>query len=122
LVDLYDYVIDKIKDVESKPYTDYIPSDAPYPRIQIKFPNTLPNGWGELNLLEIDIWDKNHSKAQVESIADNIDKIFKRLNETTNDYCIQVYRNTPYKLNIPDPDVEIRRRQLRYIIKIYRKE
>lgn len=122
MLDLYKYVTSKLKSIGIKPYTDYIPSEKTYPYVQFKFPNTLPNGWGELNLLQIDIWDKNDSTVQVENIVDNIDKIFSWLNETTADFCIQVYRNNPYRLNIPDPDMEIRRRQLRYIIKIYRKE
>lgn len=123
MLDLYEYIINKINNmIGIKPYTDFIPSSAAYPRIQLQFGNGLPYGHGELNLMQIDIWDKNHSKAQVEAIADSIDKIFKRHNETTNDFCVQIYRNNPYRLNVPDPDMEIRRRQLRYVIKIYRKE
>lgn len=121
--DLYKYVLDKIKSATGiKPYTDYIPTDKTFPYIQLQFTNSAPNGFGELNLMQLDIWDKNVSKAQVENISDEIDKIFNRLNDTTADFSLQIYRNTPYRLNIPDTDMEIRRRQLRYIIKIYRKE
>ena len=122
MLDLLKYVTSKLKSIGITPYTDYIPTDKTYPYVQFSFPNTLPNGFGELNLLQINIWDKSTSNVQVETIADSIDKLFNRHNETTNDYCIQTYRNTPYRLNIPDTDMEIRRRQLRYIIKIYRKE
>lgn len=121
--DLYKYVIDKIESATGmKPYTDYISSDKTFPYIQLQFPNSMPNGFGELVLMQLDVWDKSNSKATVESIADNIDKIFNRLNDTTADFSLQIYRNTPYRFKIPDPDMEIRRRQLRYIIKIYRKE
>lgn len=121
--DLYKYVIDKIKAATGlKPYTDYVPSDKVFPYIQLQFPNSTPNGYGELILMQLDVWDKSHSKSAVEDIADSVDKIFNRLNETTADFSLQIYRNTPYRLNIQDPDMEIRRRQLRYIIKIYRKE
>jgi len=123
VLDLYEYVINKIKNETGiVPYTDYVPTDKIYPYIQFQFPNNIPNGYGELNLLEIDIWDKSHSKAKVEKIADSIDRIFNRLNETTVDFSLQIYRNNPYRLNIPDPDMEIRHRELRYMVKIYRKE
>lgn len=121
MLDVYKYVTDKLKTLGTQLYTDYIPTEKTYPYVQFKFPNTSPNGFGELNLLQIDIWDKSTSNVQVETIADSIDKLFNRHNETTNDYCIQAYRNTPYRLNIPDSDMNIRRRELRYIIKIYRK-
>ena len=122
MLDLLKYVTSKLKSIGINPYTDYIPTEKTYPYVQFQFPNVSPNGFGELNLLQIDVWDKNISTVQVETIADSIDKIFNRLNDTTTDFCIQVYRNNPYRLNIPDPDMEIRRRQLRYVIKIYRKE
>jgi hypothetical protein len=119
---LYKYITYKLKSLNVQLFTDYIPSEKVFPYIQLQFPNNIPNGYGELIPMQIDIWDKNVSTIQVETISDNIDKIFNRLNETTADFCIQVYRNNPYRLNIPDPDMEIRRRQLRYVIKIYRKE
>jgi hypothetical protein len=122
MLDLYKYVTSKLNSIGIKPYTDYIPTEKAYPYVQFKFTNALPNGWSELNLLQIDVWDKSISIIQVENITDSIDKIFNRLNETTADFCIQVYRNNPHRLSIPDTDMEIRRRQLRYIIKIYRKE
>ncbi len=122
MLDVYKYVTDKLKTLDTQLYTDYIPTEKTYPYVQFQFPNVSPNGFGELNLLQIDVWDKSTSNVHVETITDNIDKLFNRHNEITNDYCIQVYRNNPYRLNIPDPDMEIRRRQLRYVIKIYRKE
>lgn len=122
VLDLYKYVADKLKSLKVQLYTDYIPSEKVFPYIQFKFPNNIPDGCGELIPMQIDIWDKDVSTIQVENITDSIDKIFNRLNETTADFCVQVYRNNPYRLSIPDPDMEIRRRQLRYIIKIYRKE
>jgi hypothetical protein len=91
-------VINKISnEVGIKPYTDYIPTEKTYPYIQLQFSNNMSIGFGELIPMQLDIWDKNHSKAQVETIADSIDKIFKRHNETTNDFCIQIYRNNPYR-------------------------
>lgn len=123
MLDLYKYAIEKIKGVTGQePNTDYIPTDKTYPYTQLQFSNNIPNGFGELIPMQIDIWDKSHSKATVETIADSIDKIFNRLNETNENFCIQIYRNNPYRLNLPDQDMEIRRRQLRYVIKIYRKE
>lgn len=120
--DIYKYILDKLKSLEVQTYTDYVPSNKVFPYIQVQFPSNIPNGYGELIPMQIDVWDKSHSKAKVEGITDNIDKIFNRLNDTTADFCVQLYRNKPYRLNIIDPDMEIRRRELRYIIKIYRKE
>lgn len=122
MLDIYKYILSKLSALETQKYTDYIPTDKIYPYIQLQFTNNIPNGYGELILMQFDIWDKNDSKVQAETITDNIDNIFNRLNETTADFSIQIYRNNPYRLNIPDPDMEIRHRELRYVIKIYRKE
>lgn len=123
MLDLYDYIKNKLQPLNVKIYTDYIPADAVYPYIQLQFSNSVPNGYGELDLMQLDIWDKNQSEENAESIADSVDNIFKRLNETNDNFCIQIYRYYPYyRLSIPVTDAEIRRRELRYTIKIYRKE
>lgn len=94
-----------------------------YPFAEIKFPNILPNNtFSDNNLLEIDIWDnKDSDPTEIESIADLIHKKLNFYNVDTDTFQCSINRNTPYRLELPDPQINIQRRQLRYIVKVYYK-
>lgn len=94
-----------------------------YPYVEIKFPNTLPNNsFSDKNLLEIDIWDdKSTDIREIEGIADAINLALNRLQYNDLVMNVSINRNTPYRLNLPDPIIHIQRRQLRYVVVVYRK-
>jgi len=94
-----------------------------YPYAEIKFPTIIPNNtFIDNNLLEIDIWDnKDTDITEIETISDAIHKELNFYNVNTDTFQCSINRNTPYKLELPDPEVNIQRRQLRYIVKVYYK-
>jgi len=94
-----------------------------YPYVEIKFPSILPNNtFSDKNLLEIDIWDdKDTDIREIEFITDSIHKELNFFNVNTDTFQLSITRNTPYKLELPDPIINIQRRQLRYIVKVYYK-
>ncbi|HBV88314.1 MAG TPA: hypothetical protein DEF42_17115 [Desulfosporosinus sp.] len=94
-----------------------------YPYVEIKFPNILPNNtFSDKNLLEVDIWhNKDTDIREIEAIADSIHKELNFFNVNAETYQLSINRNTPYRLTLPDPNIKIQRRQLRYIVKVYHK-
>ena len=106
-------------------FADHFPEDAEkvYPYAEIKFPNALPNNsFSDNNLLEVDIWDdKGTDIREIEGIADAIHTALNRLQYNDAIMNVSINRNTPHRLNLPDPIVHIQRRQLRYIVTVYNK-
>jgi hypothetical protein len=94
-----------------------------YPYAEIKFPNILPNNsFSDNNLLEVDIWDnKDTDITEIESICDSIHKALNKYHYNDGNMDISINRNSPYKLELPDSLLNIQRRQLRYIVRVYYK-
>lgn len=94
-----------------------------YPYCEIKFPNILPNNsFSDNNLLQIDIWDnKDTDIREIEGISDAIHKALNFYNTNTDTFQMSITRNTPYKLELPDPQINIQRRQMRYVCRVYYK-
>jgi hypothetical protein len=69
--------------------------------------------------LIIDIW---HLKEDLFEIEDMIYQIDKRLSDVTvniDDKAFKISKDTAFLTNVPDPDLNIRRKRLRYVIKYY---
>ncbi len=92
-----------------------------YPFAEIKFPNILPNNrYSDNNLLTIDIWNNLDTDiTEIEGICDEIHEALNYMHEITPTIAVSITRDRPYKLEIPDPDINIQRRQLRYVVNIY---
>ena len=111
-------------------FVDHYPTDQNgettkvYPYCEIKFPNILPNNtFSDNNLLQIDIWDdKDTDIREIEGIADAIHKALNFYNVNIDTFQMSITSNTPYKLELPDPQINIQKRQLRYICKVYYKQ
>ena len=106
-------------------FADHYPEDEEkvYPYVEIKFPNSLPNNsFSDNNLLEIDIWDdKGTDIREIEGIAESIHNVLNKHQYNDEFMNVSIFRNTPRRLSIPDPEIHIQRRQLRYIAKVYYK-
>lgn len=107
-------------------YVDHYPTDQDgaskvYPYVEINFPNSLPNNsFSDNNLLEIDIWDnKDTDIREIEVITDAIHKELNRFHYIDATMQVSINRNNPYRLSLPDPIINIQRRQLRYIVTAY---
>lgn len=87
----------------------------------LTFPNISQNNeYSDLNQLQIDIW--NNKSGQVEEIETITDKLVKVLNKkiiNNSDMLIQIFKDTPYRLKLPDPDINIQRRELKFLVKCY---
>lgn len=87
------------------------------------FPNAVQNNeYSDLNQLQIDIW--NNKSGQVEEIETITDNLVKALNKKiikTEDMLIQIYKDNPFRLKLPDPDINIQRRELKFLVKLYEK-
>lgn len=94
-----------------------------YPYCEIKFPNILPNNsFSDNNLLQIDIWDdKDTDIREIEGITDSITKALYPFHYNDENMDLNIYKNSPYRLDLPDPIPNIQRRELRFNLKIYYK-
>lgn len=125
MINLYQFVIDDITSVTSRVYPERADSDALFPYVVIKFPtiNELDHNQDQV-ILEIDVWHKigdgNDILIEIENLTDAIDKLFKGRRNLDENYLLMFQRLN--RLSIPDEDSSIKRRQLRYAIKTYKKE
>lgn len=128
MLNVYDSIIGIINPIVTC-YADEYPQDLEaeeghkvYPYATVSFPFVIPNNeYSNNNLAYIDIWSNLHQVAEVESLTD---AVYKALNKTTimkDDMFIQIYRNNPCRLNLNDPDINLKRRQLRFLVKTYEK-
>lgn len=95
-----------------------------YPHAIFSFPNAVPNNeYSNKYLLQIDIWDnKGGDASEIETLTDAVFYALNKKKIMAGSLFIQIYRDTIFRLSLPDPDVNIQRRQLKFIAKIYDKE
>lgn len=100
---------------EKDPVTGQPPS---FPYAVFKIPNSVDLETDRQDfVLEIDIWDNQTDTARLETLTSSIDKKLHKLRYLDSNQLLIFQRTN--RLMIPDPDVKIKRRQLRYIIKTY---
>lgn len=94
-----------------------------YPYAEIKFPSVLiNNSFSDNNLLQIDIWDNSGTDIRkIEGITNAIHKTLNKFHYNDENLDITIMRNNPYRLELPDTNINIIRRQLRYIVRVYYK-
>ena len=128
MIDIYSFLANKIEPI-CPCWVGHYPTDQngednkAYPYVEINFRNILPNNtFSDNNLLEVDIWDdKDTDINEIETIADSIHNELNFFNVNTDTFQLSISRNNPYRLVLPDPSPKIQRRQLRYIVKVYKK-
>jgi hypothetical protein len=91
------------------------------PMQNLTFPNiTANNEYSDLNQLVIDIWNnKSGQVTEIETITDNLVKALNKKIINTGDMLIQIFKDTPFRLKLPDSDINIQRRELRFLVKLY---
>lgn len=128
MLNLYDYIIEEINPI-CECYSDEYPQDKEsaegkkvYPYCTISFPFAITNNeYSNNNLAYIDIWSNQHSITEVETLTDAIYKKLNKLKIMKDDMYLQIFRNNPCRLNLndSDPDINLKRRQLRFLVKTY---
>lgn len=97
-------------------YFEEAPSSAVYPYAVFKLPNSLEIESDRQDfILEIDVWDDSADTTRLEQLTDALDKQLYKLRHLDTNYCLLFQRTN--RLMLPDPD--LKRRQLRYLIKTY---
>ena len=122
MLNLYDVIFNVINlTVDS--YAEHYPTEMTkkYPYAEFNFPNiTANNEYSDLNQLQIDIWNnKSGQVEEIETITDNLVKALDKKIIKTNDMLIQIFKDKPFRLKLPDPDINIQRRELRFLVKLY---
>lgn len=89
----------------------------------LTFPSINQNNeYSDLNQLQVDIWDnKSGQVEEIETITDNLVKALDKKIIKTEDMLIQIFKDTPHRLKLPDSDINIQRRELRFLVKLYEK-
>lgn len=124
MTDLAVYVVNQIKNVTNKVYPEFAPSEETFPYVIYKFPSTNELSVDSSNvIMEIDIWDRarsgHDSFADIERLTTAIDVLFKDARYIDEKMFLIIQKLS--RMSIPDTDPSIRRRQLRYNIKMYQR-
>ncbi|WP_424765695.1 hypothetical protein [Paenibacillus sp. sgz302251] len=121
MINLLQYIFDTLKAIHPKVFLETVPNGSVFPYITYSLPTSGGSEYREDFILEIDIWDnKPLDTTELETITNNIDKAMNRTYEINDEFQCSIYRIN--RLMLPDQDVNIRRRQLRYQVKYYNKQ
>lgn len=124
MIDLQRFIVSELKKIHPRIYLESAPQGATFPYVVYALPTSDENERREDFILEINIWDKpvDGSTVSLQTLSDQIDQELNRLVfiDHVNDWLARFYRIN--RLMIPDPDSTIRRRQLRYEIRSYRRD
>lgn len=126
MLNLYDYILEQIQPICTC-YSDDYPVDKEaaegrkqYPYIVLSMNSSIPNNeYSNNNLIYVDIWSNQHGIEEVETLTDQIYKQLNSLKIMKDDMFIQISRYNPCRLNLRDPDINLKRRQLRFLVKTY---
>lgn len=108
--------------IHPRVYLERAPQEGTFPYVVYNLPSSsMGADHREDFILEVDVWDRpeDGSTLAMQQIADAIDAALDGLVvRAGGNWVARVYRIGRFML--PDPDLEIRRRQLRYEIRTYR--
>lgn len=121
MIDLLTYLYTQISSILPNTFYEKVPQEKSFPYVVYTLPGISEEEVREDYTLEIDIWSNSNDIMELETIVTDIDCNLNRELELNDGFMCKIYRNTPYRLNIPDPDENLNRRKLRYLIKLYRR-
>src|SRR5690606_23896298 len=117
------FIVEQLTAIHPRVYLEWAPQGATYPLVVYQLPTSDEViERREDFILEVDVWDQPEDGSTIASqnLSDRIDQAFNRLSYTdAGGWSSRFYRVN--RLMIPDPDPNIRRRQLRYEIRTYRR-
>jgi hypothetical protein len=108
--------------ITTRVYLETADKGVIFPYVVFKIPNSSdadgnPNGNREDFILEVDVWDNLGDTTRLEDLTTSIDAALQRTHNYNTSVAVSIYRLS--KMMIPDPDKNIRRRQLRYRLATY---
>lgn len=118
MIPLGNHIDKELRKLHGRVYHEEAPQDAELPYITYNFPTSNENYQREDFILEIDVWGKAPYTVPLETLVNSIDSALHR----SQYYAAGVVQASTYRINrlaIPDPDQDIRRRQLRYQVHTY---
>lgn len=116
---LLELILQTLKSKHQRVYHEVAPSDAVYPYIVFNISDGFKSHRDDLTLI-IDIWDRGTSSIAIEDLTDSIDKLLDEANIHNEFVLTTFYRQT--RMKVEDPDLKLKRRQLRFQIQTYFKE
>jgi hypothetical protein len=126
VIELQRFIVQQLKTVHPRVLLEFVPENqvVEYPYVVYNLPNSEEIvDRREDFILEVDVWDKpiDGSTVALQTLADTIHQKLNRLTYTDNANGWSSRFYLVNRLMLPDPDPMIRRRQLRYEIKVYRR-
>ena len=122
MIPLKQSIYQRVAQMADRVYDSRTPSEKEYPYVNITYPGTGESDESGRTFitLEIDVWDNQTDTTALENLTDEIDGALNRVVDTTFFY--RIYRLNPYRFELDEADENIRRRQLRYQILIFKEE
>ena len=122
MIPLKQSIYQRVSQVADRVYDSRTPSEKEYPYVNITYPTIgeVDESFRQNIILELDVWDNLADTTRLENLTDAIDKKLNRY--VSNDLYFRIYRLSPYRIELDDADENIRRRQLRYQILIFKEE
>lgn len=122
MIGLLKYLKDTITGVHARSYLEEAPRDVNgnlpgYPYVTYRLPTSNEIEHREDFILEINLWDQGADTMVLEELTQNMDDALNRKHHLDTGLLVTIYRIN--RMMIPDPDQEIRRRELRYQARVY---
>jgi len=124
ITDLLEVLYERIGQAHPRVYFEEVPEKDPatgkavrFPYICYKLPNSIKRELPEEFTLEVDCWDNKGDTTRLELLAAAVDDMLHCWCRLFNGFGLRVFRLN--RLQVPDPDPKIRRRLLRYLVRVY---
>lgn len=124
MLDIMKFLTTELKKLTPRVFNENAPTNSIFPYVVFKIvTSNIVEKDREDVIIEIDIWDikKDGYDAivSVETLTDKIDKFLKK-NRHNGENSVLIFQKIN-RLSLPDEDTNIKRRQLRYVVKFYDK-
>ncbi|SDY23179.1 DUF3168 domain-containing protein [Thermoactinomyces sp. DSM 45892] len=123
MIELQRFLVSQLKRIHPRVYLEWAVQGASFPYLVYQLPTSSEMNRREDFVLEVDVWDQpsDGSTLYLQTLTDRVDQQLNRLTYTdASGWNARFFRVS--RLMIPDPDPLIRRRQLRYDIRTYRRD
>ena len=113
---LLELILQTLKTRHLRVYHENAPDNAIYPYVVFNVSDGFKSHRHDLTLI-IDILDRNSSSLEIEDLTDSIDNLLDEANIYNEFVLTTFYRQT--RMKVEDPDVKLKRRQLRFNVQTY---